>query len=173
MQMSDREIIEHVINGEKEFFKELIMRYEDKLYRAAYGITLNEEDTKDVVQDVFLKVYTNLASFNYKSSFLTWLLKITYTTSIDTIKHRNKNVHSELNPNVATSGREEGVEEKIAMEKALRRLTERERTVFLLHGRDGYKHREIADILGIKEGTVKALYFKSIDKLQTELEGKI
>jgi len=173
MQMSDKEIIEHVINGEKEYFKELMMRYENKVYKTAYGITMSVEDTKDVVQDVFLKVYSNLASFNYKSTFLTWLLRITYTTSIDIIKHRNKNKHDALNLNMAKNGEEHNIDKKIIMERALGKLTERERTVFLLHGRDGYKHREIADILGVREGTVKALYFRSLDKLRSELEGKI
>ena len=171
--MNDKEIIEHVINGKKEYFKELIMKYEDRVYGMAYGITLNEEDTKDIVQDVFLKIYKNLAKFKFRSSFTTWLLKITYTTSVDLIKKRNRNAHDKLRENIVSDSGEGKIYEKIVMERALKTLTERERAVFLLHGRDGFKHREIADILGIREGTVKVLFFKSVNKLQSELEGKI
>ncbi len=171
MQMNDKEIIEHIINGEKEYFKELMMRYENRVYKMAYGMTLDNEDTKDIVQTTFLKVYKNIIKFNAKSSFLTWVLRIAYTTSIDFINKKNKNGHEQLSVNLTKNSGVISAEDRISIENALKELTERERAVFIMHARDGYKHREIADILGIKEGTVKALYFRAIDKLQTLLEG--
>jgi RNA polymerase sigma-70 factor (ECF subfamily) len=168
MKMSDRELVELVIKGEKEAYKEIMMRYEDKLYSIAYSLTLNEEDTKDIVQESFFKAYTHLSGFKFSSSLQTWLSKITYNTSINYIKKMRKD--RSINDYNDLQSEHSNIDEKIMIKRALLKLTTKERAVFLMHNNEGMKHKEIGESLGIKEGTVKSFHFRAIEKLQRYLK---
>jgi RNA polymerase sigma-70 factor (ECF subfamily) len=83
---ADLPLLEATLNGDIAAFEQLVKRYERKLLRVAQQITHNIEDAQDVVQDTFLKVYTELAKFERKSKFSTWLMRIAINESLMKIR---------------------------------------------------------------------------------------
>jgi len=112
----------------------------------------NHQDAEDAVQDTFLKVYRGIQGYNGRASFSTWVYRILVNTCTDTQRSRTRQTE-ELPEDLA--GRGTNVPLRIALERALDRLSEKHRTVFLLAELEGFTHSEIASILSIPLGTSK------------------
>lgn len=81
--MKDEDIIGLILKGERELYSMLIDRYSGKVFSTAYSYTHNHEEAKDLVQDIFIKVYNNLTKFKSDSRFSTWLYRIAVNSCID------------------------------------------------------------------------------------------
>jgi len=169
----ERQLVERAQAGDQDAFQELVVRYQRKVYSICYGMLKNQQDSMDVSQDVFIKVFRYLEKFNHNSSFYTWLYRITVNKCIDFIRKRNR--RSEVDYNDAV-GREDDVDsdEQIMsstlglrpdrvyarkelrdnMLEALDTLSEKHRTILILREVEGLAYEEIADVLGISKGTV-------------------
>ena len=86
----DLELIERIQGGDQDAFKELVERYQRKVYSICYGMLKDQEASLDVSQEVFIKVYRYLEKFNRESSFYTWLYRITVNMCIDYIRKNSK-----------------------------------------------------------------------------------
>ena len=177
-------LISRLKQGSEEAFRALIRQYQSKLYSIAYGITLDREDSLDIVQDVLLKVYQNIHNFKAKSKLSTWLHRITVNESLNwkrRWKRRFRWHHKPLEADDSGDYPELGTDEyhperlyqdkefkKIFWEK-LRELPDDARTVFVLKEVQGLSYDEIADALKIKRGTVSSRLFYARRKLKESL----
>lgn len=175
MEQDDHELVELAQKGDRDAFRQLVEKYQRRVYSISYGMLKNADDSMDVSQEVFVKVYRYLEKFNFQSTFYTWLYRITVNMCIDHIRKnkRVKNVEYDdgisredgdehtlpsrlgLNPD-KVYGRKE-LREK--MLEALDALGEKHRTILILREVDGLSYEEIADVLNISKGTVMSRLF--------------
>jgi len=122
----------------------------------------NQQDTEDAVQTIFLNLYRSIAKFGFKSRFSTYLFTITRNVCHDIQKQR-KVINEEFNEAEHASGNTLPLDQDIST--AISRLPERTRECFILFAIEGYPQEEIAVILNIKVGTVKAMIYQARQKL--------
>jgi RNA polymerase sigma-70 factor (ECF subfamily) len=123
---------------------------------------INQQDTEDAVQTIFLNLYRNIAGFRFKARFTTYLFSIARNVCYDILKHQ-KVLKEDLNEAHYISGNPLSVDQDIP--KAISLLPEKTRECFILFAIEGYPQEEIAELLNIKVGTVKALIFQARQKL--------
>lgn len=151
-------------------FNEIVRKYQKKIYYLCYRMVGNEEDAKDLSQEVFVKVYLKLKDFKGKSSLFTWIYRIACNMCINFTKRR-KLKFEELKPEIIadSSNPEKDLEKKylsIQIEKAINALPPKQRAVFVMRNYENLKHKEIAEIMGKSLGTVKSNYHQAVFKLR-------
>jgi RNA polymerase sigma-70 factor (ECF subfamily) len=140
----------------------------------AFNMLGNRSDAEDAVQEAFLKIHRKADQFKGESEFATWVYRVLINACRDLMRRRRKHaIVSELpSPDaVAALNPEESRNHalRLTLESSLRKLSERERTVFLLFEVEGFRHCEIAGILEIPEGTSRHLLFEARKALQKSL----
>lgn len=184
-QPDDRALVAFASKGNLSAYNELVRRYQTRIYSLAYNMTSSKEDAEDMVQDVFVKAYSSLKNFRGTSSFYTWIYRIAINRTINFLKKRKKKQAVSLNDMdegverdpayVELSARESPVRDislselQEKLNKALLTLSEKHRTVVVLHDIQGMPHDEIAQITGCSEGTVRSRLFYARQQLQSEL----
>lgn len=168
--MTDLELIERASKGDQKAFRALYDANVDRIYRLAYRMAGEEELARDFTQEAFLRAYQKLDQFRGDAAFSTWLHSIAVSVSLNGLRkvdrHRKRERSLENAAHVAPSRNEvdPGVRERI--EEAVDGLPEIYRTVFLMHDLEGYGHAEIAEMLGVAEGTSKARLSRARAKLR-------
>ena len=169
-----KEIIKGCIKRKRKSQKELYQMF----YAYGMSITLryaeSREQAAEILNDAFMKVFTNIKSYDMSRPFKPWLRKIIVNTAINNF-HKNKNSiqEEELGPVKAQIGRDESVISGITYKEIIemvQQLTPAYRTVFNLYVIEGFKHEEIANILDIAVGTSKSNLSKAKKNLQSILE---
>jgi RNA polymerase sigma-70 factor, ECF subfamily len=89
-ELSDEKIVQAVRKGNKELFRELVKRYQKKLSIYLYHLVRNREETEDILQNVFIKVYDNLTKFNARKKFSSWIYRIAHNEAVNIIKRKNR-----------------------------------------------------------------------------------
>jgi RNA polymerase sigma-70 factor (ECF subfamily) len=151
------------LQGDQLGFERLYRTHGARMKSIAWNMLRNHQDAEDAVQDTFLKVQRSIHTYNGRSSFSTWVYRILVNTCTDTQRNRQRQTE-ELPENL--SARESNVPLRIALERALGRLSEKHRAVFLLAEVEGFTHSEIASILDIPLGTSKGWLFEARRELQ-------
>ena len=186
MTQQETELIIRAQNGNNAAFEELIYNYDKKVLALAMKYVKNEEDAKDIYQDVFIRVFRGLKKFKFNSEFSTWLYRIvvnvclTYKTrsskrefiSIhpETEDEENINTGYEIEDNQPVPDRavtNSEISEHINI--ALETLSPRQKMIFILKHYEGYKLKEIAQMLQCGEGTIKKYLFDAVRKMRTQL----
>lgn len=189
MTQQETELIIRAQNGNITAFEQLIYNYDKKVLSLALKYTGNEDDARDVYQDVFIRVFKGLKNFRFKSEFSTWLYRIvtnvclTYRTNIkkrefisihpDEDQEENENMKQgiEIIDNGPAPDRIiNSTEISEHINRALESLPARQKMIFILKHYEGYKLKEIADILKCGEGTIKKYLFEAVRRLRTQLE---
>ena len=181
----DVALVARATTGEYAAYEELIRRYQRRIYALVYNMTSNKEDAEDMVQDVFVKAYTALPQFKGDSSFYTWIYRIAVNRTINFLKKRKRNPDVSLDDldqaverdpaYVELRARESPVRDATLSElqaklnAALLTLSDKHRTVVVMHDIQGVPHDEIARVLGCSEGTVRSRLFYARQQLQQEL----
>ncbi len=170
----DLELVEAFQNGRTEAFNELVRRYQQKVYWIARRIVRTHEDADDVVQDVFVRVYSSLADFRVQSGFYTWLYRITVNVALNAV--RAKKVKELFRIDESTDqpvDREPRPDEQLEqneyealLQKAIDRLPAKQKLVFTMRHVEQLSYEEIATILGKSVGGLKANYFHALKKIQ-------
>ncbi len=155
--------------GNEKAFDYLFEKYQLSLYSICYRFTRNEDDARELTQDIFFKVYNNLKKFHEKSKFFTWLYRIAVNTCIS-FKRKQRRPEIAYEPTPASTSMDERVRMKIAIDNALFELPERQRMCFILHHYEGYTFNEIGSIMRITTGTAKANHHHAIKKLRVLLK---
>ncbi len=176
MNYSDFELIDRVLNGNTFSFEELVNRYKKSVYYLTYRMVHNHEDAADLSQETFLKAYQGLKKFKRRSSFHTWLYRITINLCINHLrKKRNRQYvglekihHAVKHPEILE--KLEAEELQVVVNDAINKLPEKQRAAVILRIYHGLSHKEISDILGCSVGTVKANYFHAIRNLRKFLK---
>ncbi len=191
-RMDDAALIRAAQKGDHFAFEELVRLYDQSVLRLALNLVRSEEEARDIYQEAFLKIYRSLGSFRFECSFYTWLYRIVTNICLDHL--RKKTVRKE-EPAVAGRGdgetvdlfesvkdaRPDGDPERALLarelghriERALGRLSPRERLVFELKHYQGLKLRTIGDMLQTSEETVKNCLFRATQKLRGSLQGML
>lgn len=183
---ADMELVDRFLNGDASAFDEIVNKYAGKVYGLAYNMFSNREDADDVVQEVFLKVYRSVKRFKRKSSFYTWLYRIALNTAINALKKKRRrqsmsfdNIDEgvERDPDYLelsarhTPLRDTSLNElQEKLNEALQKLSDKHRTVVIMHDIEGIPHEEIGKMLGCSAGTVRSRLFYAHQQLQVELK---
>ena len=173
-------------NGDADAFEDLVRRFHPRVFSVIRGILRNSNEIEDVAQQVFTKVYFGLDKFNFQSAVGTWIYKIAVNECYDHLRKRKtrkvailadlSEEEAGLIENLDVSGREgrSGLERQIANRelaaKLLNRVSSIERVLLVLKEIEGYSVREVADILGLNENTVKVRLFRARQTLLSALE---
>ena len=184
-KIEDFDLVRRTRSGDGSAFEELFRRHRERVYRVAFRYTRNRDDALDLLQEVFVKSYRALESFDGRASFATWITRIAMNAGVDRIR-RAKAEPLEYRDELQSPAAEESplrgataspaddalrheLREQIG--EAVARLSEKHRSVFLLHAVDGLSYREIADTLGIAIGTVMSRLHYARRSLRGSLEG--
>src|SRR5690554_4019802 len=154
-------------------FHQLVKIYRERLYWHIRKILLNHEDTDDVLQNTFLKVWRNIDNFREESSLFTWLYRIATNESITYLnskKRRNllplNDVSDLLMENLTSDPYFDGDELQLKLQKAILKLPEKQRIVFNMKYFDDIKYEDISKILDTSVGALKASYHHAIKKVE-------
>ena len=158
-------------------YQRLFETHGGRMKSLAYNILGNSADAEDAVQEAFLKVYRAVDRFKGEAAFSTWVFRILVNTCHD-IRRRGRRRGVEVNDSesvdLLNALPEPGASDhplRLSLEQSLRKLDPRSRTVFLLYEVEGFKHKEIAEVLNIPEGTSKNILFHAKRELQALLSG--
>ena len=176
--MTDKEIIDLYKEGQQErAFREIVDSYSERLYWHVRRFLCSHEDTDDLLQDIFIKIWSALPSFRGDSQLYTWLYRI---ATNETLNFLNKQkVRSALQFESLSSKLEEKIDEdpwfngdslQRLLMKAIQRLPEKQRLVFTMRWFEELSYEDISEILGTSVGALKASYHFATEKLKTFLE---
>lgn len=184
---TERRLVEAAQRGDQRAFSELVRLYDRSVLRIALRILRSPEDARDAYQEAFLKVYRKLDSFRFQCRFHTWLYRITTNVCLDHLRRRKARPEftalqgdglSGRSPlDIAADARPSSSPDRVAgsgeisrrLERALDRLSDRERLVFTLRHYEGMRLREIGDASSMSEDSVKQCLFRATRKLRKEL----
>ncbi len=178
LEYSDNELIDRFLGGDEQAFNVLVRKHQDFVYNVVRKITGNHEDAVEASQRVFIKLYDQLSSFTKKAAFTTWLYRVAANESLNLLRTRKVKRWFRLDemeqefrgpdPDPFDSLVED--EKKLLLDRALQSLPDRQRTVFVLRMHEGLSYDEIAGILGVTTGSLKATFFHAVKKVTKALE---
>lgn len=182
--MDDSVLIRLAAGGDRAAFQTLVERHRPLIYRVAYQFAGNHHDADDIAQDVCIKVFQSLSRFRHDAQFTSWLYRIAMNACIDYRRRQSPHVvHREMgdpdvsisaapaagpDPEDETAGREIGV----ALRAAVAELPPRQRLIFVMRHDEGLKLREIAEALGLQDGTVKRQLHSAVHRLRRVLTAR-
>jgi RNA polymerase sigma-70 factor (ECF subfamily) len=187
MELSEYDLIKAAKSGNDLAFEELIYRYDKSVLTIALNYVQDRDTAKDIYQDVLIRVYRGLKNFEMRSEFSTWLFRITTNVCLTYKTRERKKEFISLDEQVETDGEEVSKFEIMDIEPdpgeiadssdigniirdAVESLSVKQKMTFVLKHYEGYKIREIAEMLNCKEGTVKKYLFDAIRNLRKKLE---
>jgi len=171
------EIVKKAQGGDQEAFQEIVQRYKVQVAGIAYRMVGDYEDAKDISQMVFVKIYQNLHRFDTTKKLSTWLYRITINASIDFIRKFRKH-KLEVLDNIIGELKEkkndvEGVYQRglirLAVDEALESLNPKQRSVFVLRDLEGLDIKEVSQVTGMPQATVRWYLHRARAKLRDEL----
>jgi RNA polymerase sigma-70 factor (ECF subfamily) len=181
----DEDLVLKAQQGDIHAFDELVERYHAKIYGLTYNMTSNREDAEDLTQEIFVKAFQALPRFKGKSSFYTWLYRIAVNKTINYRKMRNRkramsldqfdheikldDVYHDLTSKGSPLRNVSLSELQKKMNEALQNLSEKHRTVVVMHDMQGIPHEEIAKMVGASVGTIRSRLFYARRQMQAEL----
>ena len=176
--MRDTEIKKLCQNGDYELaFKAIVESYSERLYWHVRRLLCSHEDTNDLLQDIFIKIWTAMPSFRGDSQLYTWLYRIATNETLNRLrKLRRENAISldAVGEILATRVDEDpyfnGTALQRELHKAIQKLPEKQRLVFNLRYFDEMKYEDIAEITGTSTGALKASYHHAYNKINEALE---
>ena len=176
--LTDDQLIDVTLGGTTAAFEILVRRHQRQMYALALKMVRNHEDASDIAQDVFIKAYEVLGTFQKKSSFHTWLYRITVNFCINHLRRDKAQYHVELENHHTVKAPEafenfDAMEVHSELEEAIRKLPEKQQRTVILRVAEGLPYKEIAKILGCSVGTVKANYFHAVENLRRFMKSSI
>ena len=186
MATDDLTLVQRVRSGDQRAFKQLVERYQRKVYAVAYGMLKDREEARDVTQEAFVKVYKYLDHFKGDASFYTWLYRITANVCIDVMRRKGtaKGDHVEfdetqaqdtseanlgaLGSKLGTNPQKSVLRRELAekIHEALQQVPEKHREILLLREVEGMSYEDLARTLEIPKGTVMSRLFHARLKVQ-------
>jgi RNA polymerase sigma factor (sigma-70 family) len=165
--------------AKKEGVTALIERYQMPLYWHIRKLIVNHDDSKDVLQEVFLRVWRNIDQFKGDSKLFTWLYRIATNESLRFLERKQKRIAPQLSIQemleleLETSAYLSGEEIQMTLQKAILGLTEKQRLVFNMHYYDELDYTDIATILETTVNNVKVLYHYAKNKIEEQIKNEL
>ena len=185
MQDDDSQLIEQALSGNQQAYRVLTERHKTAIFHIIFKIVRDKETANDLVQETFMKAFSSLASYRSEFRFSTWLYKIAANCSIDHLRKKRIQVLSLEGQMDNESGtRTMDVpdysyhperdlvrkEQRFSIEEAIDSLPKKYREVIVYRHKDDKSYEEIADLLSIPIGTVKARIFRARELLKKKLK---
>tara|TARA_B110000037_G_scaffold222406_1_gene297169 strand:- start:104856 stop:105485 length:630 start_codon:yes stop_codon:yes gene_type:complete len=175
-----QEIVDGCIRGKRKFQKRFFEKYYGKMMAICYRYAKDSDEAQDMVQNGFIKVFKKLYVYNFEGSLEGWIRRIMVNTAIDQIRKNKRNPFlfededrvQNVEEDVPFSTEEDEFYSKLKAKTAIKAISELSpayRTVFNMYVIEGFTHKEIADYLGISEGTSKSNLAKAKQKLRAQL----
>ncbi|MFQ6615502.1 MAG: RNA polymerase sigma factor [Fidelibacterota bacterium] len=174
-------LIQRAQAGNKEAFHRLVALYDKRVMALAYRLSETVQDAEDLYQEVFMKVFKKIKTFRFESDFFTWLYRITMNTAFNLKKKAGRLRLVEPDAEWAedtlgwiadpsATAHDMSEELQNAVTRAVKKLSPKQRTVFVLKHLEERKISNIAALLDCSEGTVKRYLFRAMEKLRGELK---
>lgn len=173
-------LVRRAQSGDEAAFREIVERYQSKVFSIIHGIVRQRNDVEDIAQQVFTKVYFSIRNFDFRSSLITWIYKITVNECFDYLrkkKVRKLVYESDLSEDEVrrVENTEPSVDRQPAADvtlarhdyvvKLLARVSEEERNLLMLKEVEGRSVEELAEMTGMNENTIKVKLFRARQKL--------
>jgi len=168
------EIVKACIKGNRKAQKQLYQLFADKMFGVCMRYADDVDEAKDILQDGFIKVFMNLEQFNHKGSFEGWVRRIMVNTALE--KFRDKNYLFAVNMEQGYESRDKEYDHILSelaakdLLKMVQELSPQYRMVFNLYAIEGYSHKEICEMLNIKEGTSKSNLSRAREILKEKIK---
>jgi RNA polymerase sigma-70 factor (ECF subfamily) len=173
-------LVRRAQSGDETAFREIVERYQSKVFSIIHGIVRHRNDVEDIAQQVFAKVYLSLKNFDFRSSLITWIYKITVNECFDYLRKRKvRKLVYESDMSEDEVRRVENSEPVVDRQapadatlanrdyvlKLLTRVSEEERSLLMMKEVEGYSVEELAEMTGMNENTIKVKLFRARQKL--------
>lgn len=178
--MNDAELVEQVLNGNENAFRFLVAKHQRLVLHVVGRIVRRQEDVEDVCQEVFIKVFRKLKRFRGDSRLSTWIATIAYNTGISHIrKQLRQNEHSyDEQPALIIAEKDDSINQKIVEKEEVKKyllelieeLPVNYRTVLTLFHLEEFSYKEIEQITGMPEGTIKSYLSRARKILKEKME---
>lgn len=180
-EIDEKNVILRAVNGDADAFEQLVRTYQTPIYNLCLRMTGNPEDAADLSQEAFVKAWRNLGSFQFESAFSTWLYRLASNTCLDFLRSLKRRPQVSLTvedddgeaqtldvPDPAPTPEEAAItkEEHALLAQAMQALDEQQRQILTLRVVNELSYAEIAEVMGIKEGTVKSRLARTRDALR-------
>lgn len=188
MRDEEAQVITEALKGNQKAYESLTERHRQAIYHIIFKIVRNSETAHDLVQETFMKAFSSLSSYRSEYRFSTWLYKIAANCSIDFLRKKRINALS-LDQEIQTRDGTVGIEvpdnsfnpeaelerkqQRYSIEEAIASLPDKYREVIIYRHKDDKSYEEIADLLSIPVGTVKARIFRARELLKKKLKSVI
>ena len=190
---SEKELIENILNGNLEDFRLLIEKYKKLVSHIIYRLVTNPSDREELGQEIFIKIYENLGSFQFKSKLSTWIGRIAYNTCLNYLRKKRiplyddqVSIENDLSDQSSSRASISDVKSKTLLpdedlmqsqtssflHQQIEKLPVQYRTVLTFFHLDNLSYLEIGEIMGLPEGTVKSYIFRGRKKLKDHLLAK-
>lgn len=172
---SDKELLAFFRTEEKRHyaFNCLVAKYQERIYWHIRKLLINHQDTDDVVQNTFIKIWNNLADFREASQLFTWIYRIATNEALTFLNQKKRrfflpivDYEKELSHSLETDAFFSGDELQLKLQKAILSLPEKQRVVFNLKYFEEMKYEEMAEILDTSVGALKASYHHAVKKVE-------
>jgi RNA polymerase sigma-70 factor, ECF subfamily len=179
--MQDFDLIDSILDGNLKDFELLINKYQPSIFRLSIGLLHNREDAEELTQDVFVKLYHSLSTFNKRSAFSTWLYRLTINTCLNALKRKKKRQFwTVLSETLRFSSNEVSAEAAMInrsddelIRQAIDNLPLKQRVAFIMTKYEDLPQREVATIMKLTEGSVEQLVLRAKTNLRKKLAATI
>ena len=158
-------------------FKNLVEQYKEQLYWVIRKVLLNHDDTDDVLQNTFMKIYLNIDNFNHNSKLFTWMYRIAINESINFINKKSKQVGLSNSEYIEEEAKKlesdvyfDGNKAELKLQQTISTLPPKQRMIFSMRYFDEMPFKQISKILSTTEGALRASYHQAVKKIKNELE---
>lgn len=175
---NENEVVSRIIEGDLRAFEQLVKQYQKLVFHVITRMMADTEDAKDICQEVFIKVYTNLKSFGFQSKLSTWIARIAYHTAINYLKKHKKITNVQYPDDLDQFHFTDENPEKTLIKKDLsayinqliEKMPVQYKTMLTLYHLNEFSYQEIEEITGMPEGTVKSYLYRARRLLKDKLE---
>ncbi len=176
--VSDKELLDHYKVNPESGFQKIVEKFQERIYWQIRRLVKNHEDSADVMQNVFIKVWKALPEFREEAALYTWIYRIAFNESHTFLSKESKKKTVDLDPPifenaVEVNGQNYSPEEiEILFSQAIETLPEKQKLVFNLKYFDELKFTEIEEMLGTSVGALKASYHLAVKKIEEYLKNR-
>lgn len=166
----DTYLIKQILAGNHRFFGQLVDKYQDRVYNFVFNLLRNEEESHEVVQDTFLKVFRSLGTFRNEAKFSTWMLRIAYFTCMTRLRKAKPDLvtiehHAHYLKVNNVKDAADLADMRTILSQAMKGLSEEETVLVTLFYYNEQSIKEIGEITGLTESNVKVILHRSRKKL--------
>ncbi len=176
----EADLVRRIQAKDEMAFREIVERYQAKVFSIIFGILRNRNDAEDIAQQVFAKIYFSIGNFDFRSSLLTWIYKITVNECYDYLRKKRvrKLVYESdfseddslrMENTDAATDPHDPIDTDLArrdyVTKLLTKISDEDRNLILLKEVEGHSVEELAEMTGLNENTIKVKLFRARQKL--------